>query len=51
MFQDAIVYSIIGDNLNSISLSYFFIEPTNGTIYLRQSLENTNIDQFTVSVM
>lgn len=48
--QDAITYSIIGDNQNSISLSYFFIEPANGTIYLRQSLENNNIDQFTVSI-
>lgn len=48
--QDAITYSIIGDNQNGISLSYFFIEPTNGTIYLRQSLENNNIDQFTVSI-
>lgn len=42
--QDVIIYSIIGDNQNSIFLFYFFIELVNGIIYLRQLLENNNID-------
>lgn len=48
--QDVIIYSIIGDNQNSIFLFYFFIELVNGIIYLRQLLENNNIDQFIVSI-
>lgn len=48
--QDVIIYSIIGDNQNSIFLFYFFIELVNGIIYLCQLLENNNIDQFIVSI-
>ncbi|KAK3089813.1 hypothetical protein FSP39_006721 [Pinctada imbricata] len=47
---DVVTYTILGDNNNGFSLSYFFIDRTNGSIYLRQPLTNTNVNQFTFTV-
>ena len=49
ILQDVVTYSILGDNNQGFSLSYFFIDRTNGSIYLRQPLTNINVNQFVVS--
>ena len=44
---DIVRYEMLGD---ALAISYFYVEPFTGNIYLRRSLLDNSVQRFTVSV-